>query len=350
MIDYYIALIPAYMPDPILLDILRQLQAEEFHIVVVDDGSGSNYVTLFEEASCFATVLTHDVNQGKGAALKTGLSYIQSNLSHNSVIVTLDADGQHSVEDALKLCKFARQYPDELILGSRKRKGKVPLRSQFGNTVTRFVYRISTGLKIYDTQTGLRAFHSKLLPEMLSVSGERYEYEMNVLLNFARRDIPIREVEIRTIYIEKNSSSHFHVMRDSYRIYKEIIKFSASSLIGFLVDYALYSMLLILTSGNLRLSNICARIVSSITNYVINRKFVFKSKTSVIKSGIPYFLLATIILFGNTVVLEVLVKACGIHRMIAKIITEILFFTLSWGVQRFIVFAVRTKEKGGEVI
>ena len=350
MNDNCIALIPAYMPEPILLDILKQLQADGFHMVVVDDGSGSDYGALFEKASSFAVVLTHDVNQGKGAALKTGLTYIQDNFSHNSIIVTIDADGQHCVEDALKLCKLARQYPDELILGSRKFKGKVPLRSQFGNTVTRFVYRISTGRKIYDTQTGLRAFHFKLLSEMLPVSGERYEYEMNVLLNFARRDISIREAEIRTIYIEQNSASHFHAMRDSYRIYKEIVRFSASSLIGFLVDYILYSMLLIITAGNLRISNIGARIVSSITNYVLNRRLVFNSKISVIKSGIRYFLLAAIILFGNTVVLEALVKYCGVHRMIAKILAELLFFTLSWGVQRFFIFTVSTKGEGGEVI
>lgn len=339
----YIALIPAYKPSELVLtNILQQLTAEEFSIVVVDDGGGADYADQFESFSRFATVLTHTVNRGKGAALKTGLSYIQEHFDENSIIVTLDADGQHSVEDSLRLCELAAQHPDSLILGSRTLKKDIPLRSWFGNSLTRLVYHISTGLKVYDTQSGLRAFSFKMLPELLDIPGERYEYEMNVLLELARQKIPIREETIETIYTEDNASSHFNPMRDSYRIYKEILKFSASSLIGFVVDYIMYSILLLLTS-NLRLSNIGARVVSSITNYTLNRKLVFKSKGSIAKSAVQYFILAAVILIGNTIVLEILVKYCGIHQMIAKILTEIIFFALSWIVQHCIIFRKEKK-------
>lgn len=341
----YVALIPAYKPsEDVLTEILKQLKVEEFSIVVVDDGGGSEYADQFAKFSHFATILTHEVNRGKGAALKTGLSFIQEHFDENSVIVTLDADGQHSVEDAVKLCELAEQFPDALILGSRNLNRDIPLRSWFGNSITRFVFHLSTGVKVYDTQSGLRAFSTKMLPEMLEIPGDRYEYEMNVLLGFARRRIPIREMTIQTIYEENNASSHFHAMRDSYRIYKEILKFSASSLIGFAVDYVVYSLLLLFTS-NLRLSNVGARIVSSVTNFTLNRKFVFKSKGNLIKSAIQYFLLAAVILVGNTFVLELLVNRCGIHQMVAKILTELIFFTLSWLVQRCIIFRKGTKDK-----
>jgi len=232
-----IALIPAYEPEETLLELIDALSEAGCNIVVVDDGSGPAYSVLFAQAREKAAVLTHKNNLGKGAALKTGLDYISRHCGPDSVIVTVDADGQHRAEDAMKISLTARCHPDTLVLGSRALAGDIPLRSRFGNTVTRFVYRLSTGLKVHDTQTGLRAFHRQLISVMLGISGDRYEYEMNVLLEFARRGIPIREEEIATIYIGGNSSSHFNTVRDSWKIYKEILRFSASSFAGFVVNY-----------------------------------------------------------------------------------------------------------------
>ncbi len=160
---------------------------------------------------------------------------------------------------------------------------------------------------------------------------------MNVLLEFARQKIPIREVTIATIYINQNAASHFDTLRDSFRIYKDILKFSASSLVGFLVDYFLYGLLLFATS-NLLFSNIGARLVSASVNYTINRKFVFQSHNPMVKSALQYFLLAAVILLGNTLVLDLLVTICQIHQMLAKLLTEMVFFTLSWIVQRCLIF------------
>lgn len=332
-----IVLIPAYEPGQALIGLLKSLSETGSMIVVVDDGSGEDYSIIFEEAKSVAAVLTHSVNRGKGTALKTGLSYILERCDADAVIVTVDADGQHRVEDAMKICAVARSRPDALVLGGRKFTGEIPLRSRFGNTVTRIIYRLSTGLKVYDTQTGLRAFHRQLLPKMLSIPGERYEYEMNVLLEFAKTRTPILEEEIETIYLDNNSSSHFDTVRDSLRVYKEILRFSASSLAGFIVDYTMYSIL-ILATGNLRLSNIGARIISASVNYTLNRRFVFRSSRGVLASALSYFLLAAAILAGNTLVLEYLAGSLGINKMLAKILTEILFFAISWFIQRSFIF------------
>lgn len=332
-----IALIPAYKPSPVLLDVICQLKKANMEIILVDDGSGPQYSALFDEAFSDVNMLTHTMNKGKGAALKTGMSYIKEKYGQDCTVVTVDADGQHRAEDALRLCHIAGMHQDTLVLGSRKLKENVPLKSQIGNTVTRLVYCLFTGLKLHDTQTGLRAFCGQLLPELLLISGERYEYEMNVLLEFARRHIPIQEAEIETIYIDNNSASHFHVLWDSCRIYKEILKFSASSFIGFLVDYALYSLLLFI-SANILIANIGARIVSATVNYSINYGFVFQSRSSIAKSAAQYFLLAAAVLFGNTLLLELLVHSFGINQMAAKLLTEILFFFVSWSVQHFIIF------------
>ncbi len=338
-----IALVPAYEPAPLLLQLLWELKNAGFETVMVNDGSSKEKDGLFLQASEYAVVLKHPENRGKGRALKTGLDYIQSHYPPGYVVVTLDADGQHTVTDALRVWESAREHPGQLILGSRGLKEKVPVRSRLGNTITRFVYRLSTGVGVHDTQTGLRAFDSRLIPPFLEVPGERYEYEMNVLLCCPRQGIPIREVEIQTIYMDNNSSSHFDTLRDSYRIYKEILKFSAVSLTCFLVDYALYSLLLLLpfwrgASGSLAAANVGARAVSAALNYTLNRKLVFQSKNSVRKSAFQYFLLAAAILAGNTLVLAFLAEGLGVNRFAAKLCTELLFFAASWMVQRSLIF------------
>lgn len=340
-----VALIPAYEPESHLIDLLQNAQEKGLQTIVIDDGSGHSFSDIFEQAAEFAVVLTHRENRGKGWAIKTGLQYIREHYRRPYTVVTMDADGQHQVSDAVRICEAAERNPNALILGSRGLRENVPLRSRLGNTITRFVYKISTGLCIHDTQTGLRAFSGGLLPALLEISGERYEYEMNVLLEFAHKGIGIEETSISTIYFNNNSGSHFNTLKDSYRIYKEILKYSASSCISFLLDYAIYSLLTVSTgqlgSISLPFSNIAARIISATVNFMINRKLVFKSKESVWKSAVQYFTLAAVILAGNTFMLSVLAEQLKMNQFTAKLLTEMLFFVFSWLVQRFVIFRRR---------
>ena len=345
-----IALIPAYEPGDKLPELSEQLSKAGFQLVVVDDGSGEAFSAVFNKAQMYAAVLTHEVNKGKGSALKTGLAYIRENFSENAVIVTLDADGQHSVEDTVRVCEEASKNQQSLVLGCRSFKDGTPLRSWFGNTITRFIYRVSTGVNVSDTQTGLRAFSARLIPFMMNVAGARYEYEMNVLLECSRQEIPIKEIQIKTIYFDNYSGSHFSAVRDSYLIYKEILKFAASSFIGFLIDYFMFSMLTLLTNGlgtavSVPLSNVLARVVSATANYTLNKKYVFNCKGHVRKTAAEYFSLAAIILVGNTLLLSVLTHSVGINKYAAKILTELAFLTLSWLAQKFIIFRKRHTKK-----
>ncbi|MGF7143885.1 glycosyltransferase involved in cell wall biosynthesis [Anaerotaenia torta] len=343
-----IVLIPAYQPENSLLDLVREVNTSGFLSIVVDDGSGSQYIELFEKISELTVVLRHPQNCGKGRAIKTGLQYIFETIADEYTVVTMDADGQHRVEDAARICQVSERHPGALVLGSRKLKDHVPLRSRFGNTVTRYVFRLSTGQKVYDTQTGLRAFSASLIPAMLEIAGERYEYEMNVLLEFTCKKIPIEEIEIATIYMDNNAGSHFDILKDSFRIYKEIFKFSASSFLSFIVDYSIYSLMSVLTGGlgasvSLTMSNIIARILSASMNYSLNRKWVFKSKTNAAKSALQYFALAIVILAANTFALSILVEQIWMNRYRAKLLIELCFFALSWFVQHFVIF--RKKER-----
>ena len=220
-----IFIIPSYEPTEKLLIVTNEiLKHNDINLIVVNDGSNKSYDTIFSQLDKRIVLLGYDVNMGKGYALKHAFKYVQDKYQDDYVVVTLDSDGQHDVGDAINLCEYAINHPDTLVLGKRLRKKNVPLRSRFGNEITRLVFRLSSGVDIYDTQTGLRAFTNKLMPKMKEVPGNRFEYEMNVLTTFARKHIPMQEIEIKTIYENNNKGSHFHAIKDSYLIYKNILK------------------------------------------------------------------------------------------------------------------------------
>ncbi len=339
-----IALIPAYKPEMSMLDLLKEIhEASTIDTVVVNDGSGGEFKEIFESAKEYAHVIQYEVNRGKGSALKTGLKYIKDSYKEDYIVVTMDADGQHTLKDALKLCTYIENQDNDLVLGKRYFGKDVPLRSRFGNALTRLVYKLATRVDVYDTQTGLRAFSYKIMDLMLEIKGERYEYEMNVLMECAREHIRIKEIDIETIYINNNEGSHFNVLRDSYKVYKEIFKFCASSIVCFLLDYLMYVLFLRFTIGinpvhSSAISNVLARIISSVVNFTLNKKLVFKRKGDTAKLAMSYFALVIAIMLANTSLLAFLVSGFGMGKIPAKIVTEIVFFGLSWLLQKRWVF------------
>ena len=340
--DNIYIVIPAYEPDEKLTAVVEELYNEtDCKLIVVNDGSGEDKRAVFESINGRAVLLEHEHNRGKGAALKTAFAYIKENVSGSYGVITADADGQHKTADIMRIADALEAHPDRLIMGCRKFTGDIPFRSRFGNNMTRAVFRFAAGVGVSDTQTGLRGFSGSLTNFMLGLSGERYEFEMNMLLEAAREGIAFFEVPIETVYINDNKSSHFKPVRDSLRIYRDIIKFSCSSLLSFLVDYSWYSAVLFF-SGNVRFANISARSVSSVLNFILNKKVVFKNKDNIFFSAAKYFLLAFVILTVNTELLELMVKKLKINGYIAKIAIEMLMFMFSWTMQRCFVF----KKKG----
>jgi len=331
-----VAIVPAYEPGAEMVQVVRALADEGFKVVVVDDGSSESCAWMFDKVRACATVLAHERNRGKGEAVKTGLRYALETHGGECTLVTVDADGQHDVADVARVCDEARRHPESLVLGSRSFGADVPLRSKLGNELTRVVFRFASGVSVRDTQTGLRAFSGRLGAQMLEVSGSRYEYEMNVLMEFARAEVPLREVGIRTIYIDGNAASHFNPVFDSFRIYREILKFSASSFASFLIDYALFCALLAITGAPL-VANVGARVASAAANFTMNRAMVFKSSSPVAKSLAQYAALATFVLACNTLLLGALVAA-GANPYIAKVAVELALFVVSYTVQRTFIF------------
>ncbi|WP_283243734.1 bifunctional glycosyltransferase family 2/GtrA family protein [Guopingia tenuis] len=338
-------LIPAYKPDERLLELVHRLHDEtEYNLIVVNDGSGSEFDAVFTALPSYVTLLSHAVNQGKGRAMKTGFSYILENLPDSQGVIIVDADGQHLLKDINRVYQGFLEHPDSIIIGSRKFTGEVPLRSRFGNSLTRHVFALASGVKLMDTQTGLRAIPIQYLREFIDLKGERYEYEMNMLLQAAELGIPMHEVFIETVYIDDNSSSHFHVIRDSLKIYAVIFKFIMSSLIGFLVDYVLFNLLYALLGGmsnaalQMLVSTVGARAVSSFVNYMVNKKVVFKSRDGMASTLVKYYTLVVVILAANYGLMLLLCNVLGMAAPLAKILVEVVLFVVNYLVQRTFVF------------
>jgi putative flippase GtrA len=352
-----VLLIPAYKPDNKLLSLIDNLTKKDTYldIVIVDDGSGKEFKDIFTEVknNKYCTLLVHDINKGKGQALKTGLKYCidkYSNSNDFTGVVTADSDGQHTVKDIHRIASSLITHRGKFIIGARSFDKSTPLRSKFGNTITTIVYKLISGVKITDTQTGLRGLPSVSLKHMLEINGDRYEYEMNVLLSLGKMKLKVHEIPIKTIYIDENKSSHFNPLLDSIRIYSKIIKFAFSSVASMGIDWLIYSSLLnIFREGNSYFNGIISgtdiayftgKVVSSFFNFFFNKSFVFKStggKKSLIKEVLSYYSLFAVNLVLGGLLNKLLINL-GVSPYISKLIADCILFAFSFYIQKAIIF------------
>jgi glycosyltransferase involved in cell wall biosynthesis len=334
-------LIPAYNPDESLWKVVDGLIRLNFNdIIIVNDGSKPECDPIFERLEKMEQchIVRHAVNSGKGRALKTGLNYFYLDFPNSHGVVTADADGQHQPEDILRVAKALTENPDKLVLGVRKLGREVPFRSLFGNVLTRFVFAALVGKKISDTQSGLRGLPRALVPQLLKVKGERYEYEINMLILTKRKAVDIVEIPIDTIYIEDNISSHFNPFFDSMKIYFQLLRFAFSSLIASFFDFIVFTLTFGLTA-NIMISLLIGRfIVGSILNYIINRRLVFHSKSGVLSSLLKYYLALVVMSFISYLSINIAMAELGIKVIAAKIVVETLLFGFSFLIQREFVF------------
>ncbi len=355
--------LPSLDPDTKLLTVIDGLLEYGFtDILLINDGSKPENLHYFETAATHpeVTLLHHEVNRGKGAALKTAFTYVLENRPDCAGVVTVDGDNQHHPEDT-RACAENMLKTGNLTLGVRDfSQPDVPARSRSGNRITCAVFKLFVGMTISDTQTGLRAIPKKDLPLLTSIAGDRFEYETNMLLSMKEHAIPFDEVKIRTVYIEENKSSHFRAVQDSWRIYKLILahffKFTASSLISSVLDEGLFLLLGALLHDSLdglalnAVSIVSARILSSIVNFYMNMKLVFKSSEKPGKAFFKYFalvvpqLIAQLLLtHGITVLFGITEEQTLLRGIVYAIVMTLLFFA-SFTIQQRWVFKEK-KEK-----
>jgi glycosyltransferase involved in cell wall biosynthesis len=255
-------LIPALKPSGQLLSVVAALSADARvnRIILVNDGSPASCDAVFEVVvkDPKVALLRHVLNLGKGAALRTGMNHFLCTDTSNSVLVTADADGQHLPADILKVGERAMQTPDELVMGARGFSGNVPLRSRFGNNLTRGVYRTIMGPSLTDTQTGLRAIPRPLMESLLHVRINGYDFEMQMLVMAARERMTITQVPIQTVYIENNRDSHFNPLLDSIRIYYVFVRHLSVKLLSLLGDFLVF-LCVTIAGGSLGLAMFLGR-------------------------------------------------------------------------------------------
>jgi putative flippase GtrA len=335
-----IVLVPAYEPDGRLVDLVHDLLAADptLHVLVVDDGSGAASHGVFDASAALGAVgVAHEVNRGKGRALKTGFHHAAA-LWPGEDVVCADSDGQHTPADVLAVARRVTASRTAMVLGARQLTGPVPSRSKLGNRLTRRLFFLTTGIDLTDTQTGLRAYPAEMLRWLCEVEGERFEYELELLLRAHDAGHAIVEVPISTVYLDGNSSSHFRPVRDSARVYAPLVRFAASSALAAAIDYTLLFLLHAIT-GSLAASVVGARVTSAGVNYATNRRFVFRRGGPT--SAPRYAALVAAVLVVNWLLMHTFVVVLGTGLLPAKLVTEGLLLFVSYTVQQRLVFALR---------
>lgn len=367
-------LIPSLSPDGRLAAYVKTLLAADFGgVVVVDDGSAAEYLPIFGEIEGMpgCVVLRHEINRGKGAALRTGTAYIKDHTAFDGV-VTADSDGQHTVGDTLKLAARLTEDGRELILGARDfslGNRAIPFKSRAGNRLTSAVFLLLYGHFLPDTQTGLRAYNRAMYDFMLDLSGDRYEYETNALIVCSGKHVPVVNLPIETIYIDDNKGSHFHPVRDSWRIYKilfgNFFKYASASVLSTLLDLTLFSVLswwvlpLFIDSAHtvrflnadlsVLIATAAARMCSAAFNYTVNKHFVFRLNGCRGAAARYIALCAGVMLVSGFAVAALKTLMPFFNETIIKIVVDTVLFVANYRLSRGWVFAGQTGEtKGAE--
>lgn len=351
--------LPSLDPDEKLIAVIDGLLEYGFsHIILVNDGSKPENLHYFSDLAAQHPeihLLHHEVNKGKGAALKNAFRYFLENCPEGLGVVTVDGDNQHHPADTRVCCEHMLQT-GHTTLGCRDfTLDHVPPRSRFGNHTTSAIFKLFVGMTISDTQTGLRAIPRDVVEQLMDVSGDRFEYETNMLLAFKDKGIPFDEVKIRTVYIEENKSSHFRVIHDSWRIYKLILahffRYTISSLISAVVDTASFSLLSFLLSPILQgffltaAAGVTARVISSLLNFFLNKEVVFRTQVNTKKALVRYYTLAlpqmaaqVLLTQGVYTLFSISDGANGLRTVIYAVVMTALYF-LSYMIQQRWVFA-----------
>ena len=344
-------LIPSFQPSNVLVKLVQNLRHRGCcNICVVDDGSGSDFLPIFsavEAEGC--SLVRHEQNRGKGAALKSGIAALRQGNPTLSGVVTADGDGQHTPEDIARVARALTQSPNSLVLGIRDfRSQNVPIKSRFGNHFSSAYFRLTTGTSCPDTQTGLRGIPNCLFSLALSTSGDRYEYEMQFLTAVVQERRTIRFLPIQTVYLNRNTASHFRPIADSIRIYRTPLRYVSSSLLCAGVDVGLFTLLAeTLPNGiwsRVLVATAAARVTSGLVNFSLNRRWAFQSRKARGQAG-KY---AALFLFqmGMSSLLVSCLSRLPLPLTLIKILVDCVLFLFSYLAQRNWVFRPKfTEEK-----
>lgn len=347
-------LIPALNPTKEFIEYVDLLIKNNFkNIIVINDGSDSECEYIFDEINknqeCH--LIKHVKNEGKGKSIKDGLEFFKTleNIDSLSGIITVDCDGQHLVKDIISISEKMSPDKNALFLGCRDfSRDDIPPKSSFGNKTTSNVFKILYGLKISDTQTGLRGIPKSIIDNFISISGNRYEYEMNMLIECVRKNIDIVEIPIETVYIDNNSNSHFRPIHDSiliyWRIFNSFIKYSLVSIVSCLIDVIMFQIFLMILKLDtnretlIMISTILARIISSLVNFGLNKKVTFESDKKVSNTIVKYYALCIIQMLVSGLLVSWIYSITKGYEVVIKLIVDTVLFFINFKIQKKFIF------------
>ena len=362
-------LIPALDPGRDLIEYCDRLITSGIEtVILVDDGSDEEHASVFAELADRCLVLRHPYNLGKGRALKDAFKLIMSgvctdtviceetvldkwkdSLKQIKVIVTADSDGQHAVDDVLKVGECALKQGNALVLGARDfDNDNVPFKSRNGNKITRRLFKLLHRLELSDTQTGLRGIPVDILDRLIKGKGNRFEYELDMLVIAARTNISVIEVPIETIYENNNEQTHFRAVRDSISVYRILFgtffKYLIASLSSFVLDILLFRMFLAVFSGfseatSIMLATATARVLSSVYNFLMNKTVVFIKEGNNVKTAAGYYTLCICQMATSAGLVILLHKVLPIKETYVKVLVDSFLFCISYQIQKRIIFA-----------
>jgi glycosyltransferase involved in cell wall biosynthesis len=342
-----VLLIPAYNPEHKLVTILKELPDQAFyHILIVNDGSHESYKKVFDNLSKInnLTLLEHEKNKGKGAALKSGFSHIVRKIKECDAVITADADGQHSSKDILAMCDAVSENTGRVIIGSRTFDRDVPFRSRLGNRMTRMIMKLFFKIDLSDTQSGLRAIPYALQEKLLKIRFNRYEFETEMLMVARQNNYDFEEIQIDTIYENNNAVSSFNPVVDSAKIYFVMFRYILASLVTAAIDYAVFFATYSVFQ-KIFLCTYAARFVALFINFVLLKQFVFHSKGKLTKIIFKYFSLVILSGFISSTVTQFFAVQMGLNIGLSKVSAELLLYFAVFVVQKEFVFKPQGKSK-----
>jgi glycosyltransferase involved in cell wall biosynthesis len=335
-------LIPAFNPNQNIIDLVLDLSYFKWNkVIVVNDGSSNESQIFFDNLNDFDNVhiLTHQSNKGKGAAIKTGIDYLNSKNTKLDGLITVDSDGQHLVKDIEKIAREVKNRKNDVIFGVRLFDENIPFRSKFGNKITKQLLYIFNGISLADTQTGLRYLPVSIFDEFLKLPGNKYEFELECIFTIKKLGYNITQIQIETVYINNNKDSHFRPLIDSARIYLVFTRFSLTSFLSFALDMTMFAFFLSYLESILYATFI-ARIISGIFNFYLNKNFVFKvnKKNNLVKESIGYIVLWATLLILSGLIVSISQGSPAYLIIPFKILVDLMLFLVAFYVQKNYIF------------
>lgn len=350
--------IPSYNPDETLVVHVKNLINIGFNnFIICDDGSKEECQKYFDRVLELETnnikidIVKHNINLGYGRASKSIFNFFLGEYKDAIGIVTCDSDGQHIAKDVLRCAQALIENPECYCVGVRdfKKKADIPFRSWIGNNITKNVLRFCCGISLQDTQSGLRAIPTGILPALMETEGERMEFTTAILLKLNDLNVEIKEIPIDTIYMENNSSSHFNPIRDSIRIYSRIVKYCFSSLMSAFIDIFVFSIVVgyysKFTGKYITAAAITGVIFAGMFNFCFNKAVVFKNNGNIIWQGVKYTCLCLTHAVVSAALIKLISTAVPFNLVAIKIVVDTLLFFVTYFIQGRLVFNVQKNNK-----